>query len=270
MVITMSEEEILKDLEKYIKGWKRNRPNVLATIKKSKRTKRIVDLIFSRPDVFKLENEIRNVPEELLTDEILIRFVLARPKEISLLDERVLSTPVLVAFEFAKRRYEHFSSRAWGEWSERIKTPEIYKKCIDDIRSLCDVLPSKYDDQIYRDNELEYYEKLIREILNICNRDKHLKKRTDNYNIKYERIDFDLEKKLYIFISGYPDSGKTKLSALLEERIKGSVRFDSDMLLERDMLETPLEVLSGDAKVVIFSDIYAHKFFSSKETEDGY
>lgn len=42
------------------------------------------------------------------------------------------------------------------------------------------------------------------------------------------------------------------------------------MLLERDMLGVPLETLAGNGKVVIFSDIYAYKFFMSEETKDGY
>lgn len=265
-----TEEEIIKDLENYIKGWKRNRPNVLASIKKSSRTKRIVDLIFSRPDVFKLENEIKHVPEELLTEELLIKFVLSNPKHIGVLDEKVIKTSTLVAFEFAKRRYERFSSLAWGVYGEKLKVPEIYKKFRDDIWKLCDLLSSKFDDSVSEKDELMYLEKVTKEIIDICNPNHTFTPTDNNYTIKYRNIDFGLEKKLYIFITGYPDSGKTTLGNMLNQRIKGSVCFDSDMMLERDMIGFPLEALSSNAKVVIFSDIYAYRFFSSEETKDGH
>lgn len=265
-----TEEEIIKDLENYIKGWKRNRPNVLATIKKSGRTKRIVDLIFSRPDVFKLENEIKQVPEELLTEELLIKFILSNPKHISALDENVIKTSTLVAFEFAKRRYERFSSITWGVYGEKIKVTEIYKKYRDDIWKLCDALPSRYDDEVSREDELKYLSKVTKEIIELCNPVVSLNKTPYSYSIKYRNIDFGLDKKLYIFITGYPDSGKTTLGNMLDERIKGAVCFDSDMMLERDMIGAPLETLTNGAEVVIFSDIYAYRFFSSEETKDGY
>lgn len=204
-----TEEEIIRDLESYIKSRKQNRPNVLASIKKSARTQRIIDLIFSNPDTFKLENEIKNVPSELLTNEILIKFVLAKPKHISLLDESVLRTPVLVAFEFAKRRYEHFSRMLWNKYAESLKTPDIYKQYRDDIWALCDTLPSKYNDEVSEEKEREYIEKVTKEILELCRPVDALTKSEHNYEIKYKSIDFDLEKKLYIFISGYPDAGKT-------------------------------------------------------------
>ena len=109
-----TEEEILSDLTNYVASKKRNRPSVLAPLKRDARTQKICDFVFSNPDTFKLETEIKHVPMNCLTEEILIKLVLANPENINLLSEEMITVPVMVAFEFSKRRAEHLSHREWG------------------------------------------------------------------------------------------------------------------------------------------------------------
>lgn len=263
-----SEEEICRELEVYIDSLKRNRPSVLASLKKAERTPKVVDMVFSRPDIFRVQNEIKYVPRECMSDAVLVKFILARPKELSSLCEEVISVPVLVAFEFAKRRFERLSALEWGSFRERITCPEIYMRYRDDVIALCDSLPSKFDDEDIMKSYLHYIDKMSEQIIDHLKDPEPLNER-DKYRPKYIRVGFSLEKRLFINVSGYPDSGKSTFSNLLASKFRDSVCFDSDMLLEKGLLETDLSLLLKDRwRVVVFSDIYASRFFSLREMQD--
>ena len=264
-----SEEQIYIEIINYINGKKHNRPCTLSTIKKKYRSKRIINLIFSNPDIFKLKSEIKHVPIEYLTDEILIKYVLAHPKEFEQLDESLQTIPVMVAFEFAKRRFEYISSIYWGASGEKIKITEKYSEYRNSLSSICNKLTTKYNDKDILENYSYYVEKISNEIITYCNKENIILEKQEKYISRYTLVDFNIDKPIFILVSGLPDSGKTTVSNILSNKIKDSIYFDSDMLLERNMLTTPLSQLINNAKVIIFSDIYADRFFSKDELGDS-
>lgn len=267
-----SEEEIYNEILEYINkpAHMHKRPCTLASIKKIYRTNKIIDLIFSRPDVFVLSSEIKHVPIENMTEELAVKFVLSNPKRFVELDESFQTIPVMVAFELAKRRYEHISARMWGSYGEKIYYPEKLSIYINSISDMCDKLSVKFDDEKLLRNYLEFIKQGSEDIKKMyCSCKQELEKE-EQYEIKYNNVDFDLDKRLFILISGVPDAGKTTLSQILASRINDSMWFDSDMLLEKDLVSAPLSTLIDDnSKVVIFSDITADTFFKN-ELGDAY
>lgn len=163
-----SEEEIYNEIISYINGVNHRRSCTLATIKKVLRTQKIVDLIFSRPDIFKLDSEIKHVPIENLTDEVLVRYVLAIPWEFPSIDESLVTLPVMVAFAFAKRRYEEISAYEWGPDGEVLPITEKFEACRASILDICSQLPSKYNDEDILNDYLPYIEKMSKEIMEYC------------------------------------------------------------------------------------------------------
>ena len=119
-----SAQEVYDEVLAYIASNKHKRPCTLATIKKELRTPEIVDLIFAHPDVFNLMTEIKYVLEELLTDKLLMKYVLSNANNFYELEEKYHSMPVLLAFEMSKRRYERNSSAIWGIWGEKLRYTE--------------------------------------------------------------------------------------------------------------------------------------------------
>lgn len=265
-----TEEQVYNEVLDYIKGPKHNRPCTLASIKRVLRSQRVVDLIFSRPDIFKLESEITHVPQECLTEAILVKYILSDPKYFESLDESLQTLPVLVAFEFSKRRYECISKYYWGSCAEKIPyTGKILEHC-NSISDICDEVLKKISNNpeegyLLRDYVV-YIETASTEILNYCSSHNKKLEKEEKYVPKYFGISFDIEERLFIFVSGRPDTGKTTFSNILSSRIQNSVHIDSDVLLERNLLCTPLPNLINDKiKVVIFSDIYADRFFKKEE-----
>ncbi len=251
--------EVFNEVEAYIKGGNYKRPCTLSTIKRIYRTKEVIDLIFSHPNVFNLSAEIKHVPEELLTDELLMRFVLTNAKNFYEIDEQHQTLPVLLAFEMAKRLYERGSFVVWGRWGEKLHYPENLIECKKFLVETCN--------EIERAIEQKYdVEEIIKSINNIANKEiKTEENLFANVGIK-EKITIPNGKKLMILISGMPDSGKTTFSCMLAECFNNAVCFDSDMLLRNNLVDQKLEVLVGqDPDVVVFSDVDADKFFSEKE-----
>ena len=262
-------EEIYEDILKYINQEKHNRPSTLASIKKGLRTPKIIDLIFSRPDVFNLEAEIKHVPEENLTEDVVVKYVLSNPKNFIELDEKLQTLPVMIAFEYSKRRYEHISSMMWGGCGERIPYTDNIKKYKNQISDMCDNLNEKYNDIELMKNLVKTVDVVSKSIMRYCKSVCKDLEEEKKYIKKYGRLQLEEDKKLMILVSGQPDSGKTTFSRVLSAHIEDSICFDSDMLLERNILDVPLcNLVRDDAKAVIFSDIYAYKFFNEKELKD--
>lgn len=145
-----------------------------------------------------------------------------------------------------------------------------YRNYISDI---CDKLPSKYNDEeiLIYSNRAKYVEKVSNEIIEYCNTLNEEIVEEEEYISKYDVVDFDgKSKKIFILVSGCPDSGKTTFSRILASKIKDSICFDSDILLEKDLLAVPLDrLVSDNNRVVVFSDIYADRFFSDEELSDS-
>lgn len=268
MKIVKTEEEVYNETLNYINGSKHNRPSTLSPIKKELRSQRIVDLIFSRPDIFDLTKEFNFVPKERITDEILVKYILFDSKNFSKLDESLQTTPALIAFEFSKRRYEHLSAMSWGMYGEKIEDTKKYREYRDSISDLCDNLSINYDDEDILKSFSHYIDVASKAIFEYLKSNIELEKE-ENFEVKYELIRLNLDKKLYILVSGLPDSGKTTFSKILSSKIEESLCFDSDMLFDSGKIDMPLESISNKYNVIVFSDIYAYNFFTKEELGDS-
>lgn len=252
-----TEEQIYNEIVAYINSKKHNRPCTLATIKKNLRTPKIIDLIFSHPDIFILPNEIKHVPNELMTDELAMRVVLSHPYNYSLLNEEQLTVPVFLAYEISKRRYEYVSSKMWGQWGEKLSYSGKIVDYLNEIKPAASEI-SKTLTQPYDVNEIvsainSFVSQLSSDVQPI-----------QPYTPKYNSVKLNSNKKVLILISGMPDSGKTTFSQLLSSVIEESTFFDSDMLLEAGMLSLPDSILLNlyPENIIIFSDTDASKFFA--------
>lgn len=265
-----TEEEILSDLRNFVANYRGNHRLALAPLKREARTKRICDFVFSHPSVFKLEKEIKQVPVDCLTEDVLIKLVLAFPENINLLSEDLITVPVMVAFEFAKRRSEHISALEWFEYGVKFKYPQKIHEVRDSIDSLCDELSLKYNDKdLLRDYDL-YVNKVCEHILEFFNKKEFIElHKMEQVKTKYSLVEVNTDRKVLVLISGCPDSGKTTFGRMLSYKISNSTVFDSDVLVKKGRLLDPLEKLvSAKTHVVIFSDTYANSFFSEKEMEE--
>lgn len=127
-----TEEDVYEDLQRLMQVWKKNGTrnlfsirSYLSSVKKDFRSARICQIIFSNPDMFNFEEEIKYVPIDLMSEEFLIQMVYDNPKLICSRDEKGPRTvvipeekqtlPVLIAFELGKRRYEKYSAMQWGQ-----------------------------------------------------------------------------------------------------------------------------------------------------------
>lgn len=265
--VIKSEEEIIADLTKYIESGKKNRPSALSPLKKEARTQKICDLVFANPDTFKLETEIKFVPRECITTNILVKLVLAGPENIKLLNDDLISTDVMVAFEFSKRRTEYISALIWSTSGQKFQYPQKIFEVRDSVSELCDELDLKYDDkELLRDYTL-YVNKVSEYIIEFLRKKDDIVLNTvDKVTCKYKYVDINRDKRVLVLISGTPDSGKTTFGRMLSYRINGSVCFDSDELFLKGRDLEPLKSLvDSKVKVVIFSDPYANNYFSESE-----
>ena len=288
-----TEEEVYEDLQRLMQVWKKNgtrnffsRRTYLSSVKKDFRSARICQIIFSNPEMFSFEAEIEYVPMELLSEELLIQMVYDKPKLICSRDEKGPRTvsipeekqtlPVLVAFELGKRIYEKYSAMQWGQWGEKIpytdKTLE-FRKTITDIAD-------RVEDKIGTNNlkpsqafkEADERDAFISELITTIQQESSsVELQADEHYIpKYTHLDYKSDKKLLILVSGYADSGKTTFSNYLASTIGGAICFDSDQLLERDLLDLDFsQLVRPENNVVIFSDTDAFTFFRPQEINDA-
>ena len=288
-----TEEAVYEDLLRLMQVWKKNgtqnlfsKRSYLSSVKTEFRSPRICHIIFSNPDMFNFEEEIKYVPMDLMSEEFLIQMVYDKPKLICSRDEKGSRTvsipnekqtlPVLVAFELGKRRYEKFSAMQWGQWGEKIpytdKTLE-FRKTITDIAD-------RVEDKIGTNNlkhsqsfeEADERDTFISELVTSIQEESGSTElqADEHYTSKYAHFDYNSDKKLLILVSGYADSGKTTFSNYLASTIDGSICFDSDQLLERGLLDLDLSQLVGPEKnVVIFSDTDAFVFFRPQEINNA-
>lgn len=258
-----SEEDVYKEVQDYINSENHKRPCTLSTIKKNLRTQKIVDLIFSNPNIFKLEKEMEFVPPECRTEDVLLRYVMSDPERINYLTEEEKTIPILIGFEISKRIYEEMSARWFGQWRETFEYKGKSAEYRNDITAICDELSPKFKDK-------KSIEEMIDVIKEYCNSRQIELKAQEKYTCKYGNVNFDTGKRLFILVSGMPDSGKTYFSNYLVNDVDNSICFDSDMLLERNLLDARLTDLIEDKySVVIFSDLYADSFFSKKDIGDS-
>ena len=288
-----TEEDVYEDLLRLMQVWKKNgtqnlfsKRSYLSSVKTEFRSSRICQIIFSNPDMFNFEEEIKYVPMDLMSEEFLIQMVYDKPKLICSRDEKGSRTvsipsekqtlPVLVAFELGKRRYEKYSAMQWGQWGEKIpytdKTLE-FRKTITDIAD-------RVEDKIGTNNlkhsqsfeEADERDTFISELVTSIQEESGSTElqADEHYTSQYAHFDYNSDKKLLILVSGYADSGKTTFSHYLASTIGGAMCFDSDQLLERGLLNSDLsQLVRPENNVVVFSDLDAFIFFRPQEINDA-
>ena len=249
------------------------KPNFLRSIPKKLRTSRVCNIVFSNPDKFNLEKEIEFVPQEIMTEDFLMKSVLFWPELLSPDDKtntkhiprERLTLPVYVAFELGKRSRERKSRIGY-----KLDYPEFemenYKRIICEA---ADSIEEQEELQIFFNDTNEknkFYLKLIdliRRKLNSINCLPNTK-----YERKYTNFTYSSGKKLLILISGHSDSGKTTLSQCLSCCINNSTWFDSDIFSQvQARVGTDLavkEFVKPERSVVIYSNLNS---FSTIVTE---
>ncbi len=289
-----SEEDVYEDLQRLIQVWKKkgtqslfSKRSYLSSVKTEFRSPRICQIVFSDPDIFNFEEEIKYIPMELMSEEFLIQMVYDKPKLICSRDERgsravaipkeKQTLPVLVAFELGKRRYEKFSAMQWGGlYGEKIpyteKTLE-FRKTITDLADrveetigINNLKHSAYFEDVDERNAFinELVSSIQKESTSVSLQP------DEQYKPKYEHFNYSFDKRMLILVSGYADSGKTTFSHYLANSINGAICFDSDQLLERGLLDFKLsQLVKPENNVVIFSDLEAFDFFTSQEINDA-
>lgn len=289
-----SEEDVYEDLQRLMQVWNKNgtrrklfsKRSYLSSVKMEFRSSRICEIVFSNPNVFKFEEEIKYIPMELMSEEFLIQIVYDEPqllcskyeqgKQTVTIPKEKLTLPVLVAFELGKRRYEKFSAMKFGKDGKKIPYTEKileYRKTITDTAD-------KVEEKIGTNNlkhtqafkEADERDAFINELVtSIQEESTSVELRPDeHYKPKYTHSNYNSDKKLLILVSGYADSGKTTFSHYLASTIDGAICFDSDQLLERGLLDLKLsKLLRTEDNVVIFSDLDAFDFFRPQEINDA-
>lgn len=288
-----SEEDVYEDLQRLMQVWKKNgtqnlfsKKSYLSSIKIDFRSPRICKVVFSNPEIFNFDEEIKYIPMELMSEDFLIQMVYDRPKLLCSRDEhgpRIVSIPeekqtlpVLVAFELGKRRYEKVSAIQWGPDGEKIpyagKMIE-FRKTITDIADRVEEIIGTNNlkhSRTFKDENKK--NEFINELVASIKEESSLVtlQPDEHYNQKYTNLDYISDKKMLILISGYSDSGKTTFSKYLASKINDSICFDSDQLLESNLLNTSLsQLVKPENNVVIFSDTDAFVFFSSQEIKEA-
>lgn len=299
-----TQAEVTQALYELLKIWKKNGTTgvFLPSIKTQFRTEEIFMIIFENQKYFNLQREFESLPEESMTENLLIPLIYdnpefmnkikkGKPERITMADDKQnlpiqqfwvpedkQTLPVLVAFELGKRRYERFSAVEAGIYGDKIPYNRKAIKYTKTIRDLAD----KVEEIIGTDNL-----RLLREIKSEEERKEYINEllfyihevtegaqltEDEVYEAKYESFEYKGKKKLLILVAGYPDSGKTTFSRILAGKIKGAIHLDSDVLENRigmswklpDILKAiPRDAINISGDVVVFSDPDA--FGDSKE-----
>ena len=288
-----TEEDVYEDLLRLMQVWKKNgtqnlfsKRSYLSSVKTEFRSPRICQIIFSNPDMFNFEEEIKYVPMDLMSEEFLIQMVYDRPKLICSRDEKGSRTvsipkekqtlPVLVAFELGKRIYEKYSAMQWGRWGEKIP----YTDKTLEFRQTITYIADRVEDKIGTNNlkhsqafkEVDERDTFISELITTIQEESGSTElqADEHYTPKYGRFDYSSDKKLLILVCGYADSGKTTFSNYLANTISGAMCFDSDQLLESGLLNLELsKLVRPENNVVVFSDLDAFTFFRPQEINDA-
>lgn len=287
-----SEEDVYEDLQRLLQVWKKNytqnlfsKRSYLSSVKTDFRSPRICQIVFSNPDIFNFEEEIKYIPMELMSEEFLIQIVYDRPNLICSRDEHGSRTvaipeekqtlPVLLAFELGKRRYEKFSAMQWGGLYGKTYTGKMLE-----FRKIITDLADRVEEAIGTNNlkhsssfeDLDERNAFINELVSSIQKESNSAslQPDEHYKAKYTHLDYSSDKKMLILVSGYPDSGKTTFSRCLADTINGAICFDSDQLLEPGLLNLSLsQLIKPKNNIVIFSAPDAFTFFSSQEIKEA-
>lgn len=288
-----TEEEVYNELQRLIQVWRErhsynsfSQRSHLSTIKREFRSERICNIILSNPDLFNIYKEFVYIPIDVMSDDLLIPNIYYYPKLLCSKDEkgeRIVSIPeekqtlpVLVAFELGKRRYETRSGMMWGRDYERIPYTGKAFELRNTLANLADNVTEQIGYNEWRNaivsGKGEEDDVFVNKLISTIQDETSLTsiEPEKEYELKYAQFNYNQDKKLFILISGYADSGKTTFSQYLSSKITDSICFDSDQLLEHGLLDAPLSrLVRENDRVIVFSDTDAAKFFTPEEIGDA-
>ncbi len=276
-----SEEQALKRIQKYIDLNVYNKNAVLWKIPTEARTKKVIELILSRPDIFNIDKELSIIPPELIDDEPKIKCILYNPGNFNALSRYRCDMPMMVAFMMSKKMHDFCISQGapvLGYVYPRVYVPEAVSNNRAEINAIIEKIninfTSAYAVQDYKDfihyvaqRIMAYFNPEIEpEILpnvvpfgvpNPC---------ASDFEDLPEVPTVKQQPRVAILISGCGKSGKTTIGKKLASRIKDATFIDSDQLLEDDLYGLPLtEIVSEDTNVIVFSDLFAHRYFAPED-----
>ncbi len=277
-----SEEQALKRIQKYIDLNVYNKNAVLWKIPTEARTKKVIELILSRPDIFNIDKELSIIPPELIDDETKIKCILYNPSNFNALSRYRCDMPMMVAFMMSKKMHDFFISQGapvLGYVYPRVYVPEAVSNNRAEINAIIEKIninfTSAYAVQDYKDF-IHYVAQRIMAYFN-PEIEPEILPNVVPFGVPNPcASDFDdlpavpevekPEPRVAILISGCGKSGKTTIGKSLASRIKGATFIDSDQLLEDDLYGLPLaEVLPEDTNIIVFADLFAHRYFAPED-----
>lgn len=273
-----SEEQTLKRIQSYIDLNFYNKSGVLWNLPTEARTKKVVELVLSRPDIFNIDKELSIIPPNLVDDETKIKCILYNPGNFNTLSKSGCDMPMMVAFMMSKKMHDFFISQGapvLGYVYPRVYVPEVVSNNRAEINDIIEKIninfTSAYAVQDYKD----FIHYVAQRIMAYFNPELIPEKLPNVVPFGVPNpcaSDFDdlptvpeaqkPEPRVAILISGCGKSGKTTIGKSLASRIKGATFIDSDQLLEEDLYGLPLaEVLPEDTNIIVFADLFAHRYF---------
>ena len=280
-----TEEQALKKIQKYIDLNTYNSNGVLWKLPTEGRTKKVIELVLSHPDIFNIDKELSIISPELIDNETMINCILYNPSNFNTLAKFKCDMPMMVAFAMSKRMHEFFASQGAPVLCyvyPRVYVPKVISDNMVEINTIIEKIninfTSAYAVQDYKDfihyvtqRIMAYFNpELVPEPLpnvvpfgvpNPCASD------FDDLSAVPE---VKQQPKVAILVSGCGKAGKTTIGKKLASRIKDATFIDLDQLLEDDLYGLPLaEIIPDDTNVIVFADLFAHRYFAPEEF-DGY
>lgn len=203
-----TEEIVCKEVMDYINAPKHNKPCMLQSIKKDLRTPAVIELIFSRPDIFKLGIEAQYVPKENMNKEIAKRMVFSYPKLLCkkdkkgkfIIPEEFQNYEVFLAFYFSRaiiqQRQRDFSYASCDDIYDNENSIKYRDELLLDLIELITFISNKTQKDYWMVKLKDSYEYLNQYIKN-----KNANNYVDgNYEKKYDTVTIEHNKPLLIVV----------------------------------------------------------------------
>ena len=263
-----NEEMVYQEVTDYINAPKHNKPCMLQSIKKDLRTPKIIELIFSRPDIFNLEIEVQHIPKEYMNKEITKHIVFSAPKLLAkknskdefIIPEECQTYEVFLAFYFSRAMIQQKQRNFWYGSCDDIYDNENSIKYKDellyDLGCLFSFIIEKTGKdpiKLKTDTCYEYLNEYIKQ-KDICNY-------VDaNYEKKYDTITIGYNKPLLIAVEEKsPVFSKHLANSINNSFFAGNINFNLKLI---EILEEHEIVIAHDPES--FFD-----FFGSKDGDSS-
>ena len=162
--IRMTEEQALERVQEsieYTKNWKHH-DAVLRGIPKEARTEKVCNLVFDHPNRFYLDKEFPHVPPQARTEDLVLRYITARPDKYVELPEELRTDIVSIAamlrptkdygYENSKALPEHLKGLDWEYLRHQ------FKKVLGMIDKLAFMIDEKGEEAIVTSLQEKYAE----------------------------------------------------------------------------------------------------------------